>query len=138
MMKKAGIALYSVLIVYCLALFYLAVLGRETADKSIVWLDLLGGYTHPKYNSVSNGLLNMSSFIPVGALVALIAKKYRIGKAMLVGLLISSVIEFSQLVWKRGVFDVDDFLNSVVGALIGGLQVVCVTSICKKAKMNKI
>lgn len=138
MTKKAGVALYSVLIVYCLALFYFAVLGREPSTKSIVWLDLLGGYTHPKYNSVSNGLLNMSSFIPVGALVALIAKKYRIGKAMLVGLLMSAVIEFSQLIWKRGVFDVDDFLNGLVGALIGGLLILCVMSICKKAKMRKI
>lgn len=138
MTKKAGIALCSILIVYCLALFYLAVLGREPTDKSIVWLDLFGGYTHPKYNSVSNGLLNMCSFIPVGVLVALIARKYKIGKALLVGLLMSTMIEFSQLIWKRGVFDVDDFLNGVVGALIGGMLVVSVLSICKKAKMKRI
>lgn len=138
MTKKTGIAFFLVLIVYCLALFYFAVLGREPANKSIVWLDLLGGYTHPKYNSISNGLLNMCSFIPVGVLVALVAKKFKIGKAMLVGLLISAVIEFSQLVWRRGVFDVDDFFNCVVGAFIGGLLVVCITSICKKAKMKRI
>ena len=138
MTKKAGIALCSILIVYCLALFYLAVLGREPADKSIVWLDLLGGYTHPKYNSVSNGLLNMCFFIPVGVLVAMIARKYRIGKAMLVALLMSTMIEFSQLIWKRGVFDVDDFLNGIVGALIGALLVVCIMSIRKKAKMKRI
>lgn len=137
MTKKAGIALCSILIVYCLALFCFAVLNRDPANKSIVWLDLLGGYTHPKYNSVSNGLLNMSSFIPVGVLVALIARKYRIGKAMLVGLLMSAVIEFSQLIWKRGVFDVDDFFNGVMGALIGSLLVVSVLSICKKAKMKR-
>lgn len=133
MTKKAGIALCSILIVYCLALFYLAVLGRESADKSIVWLDLLGGYTHPKYNSISNGLLNICSFIPVGILVGLIVEKYRIGKAMLVGLLMSTMIEFLQLIWKRGVFDVDDFLNGVVGALIGALLVVFIMSIRKNA-----
>lgn len=138
MTKKTGIALYSVLIVYCLALFYFAVLGRKSTNKSIVWLDLLGGYTHPKYNSVSNGLLNMSSFIPVGALVALIAKIFRIGKAMLVGLLISAVIEFSQLVWKRGVFDVDDFFNGAIGALIGSLLVAGVMRIYKKANLRRI
>ena len=138
MTKKTGIALYSVLIVYCLALFYFAVLGRESANKSIVMLDFLGGYIHPKYNSVSNGLLNICSFIPVGVLVGLIVEKYRIGKAMLVGLLVSAVIEISQLIWKRGIFDVDDFFNDVVGAFIGGLLVVCITSICRKAKMNRI
>lgn len=138
MTKKTGIALFSILVVYCLTLFYFAVLDREPTEKSIVWLDLLGGYTRPKYNSVSNGLLNMSSFIPVGILVGLIVNEYRIGKAMLAGLLVSVVIEFSQLIWKRGVFDVDDFFNGVVGALIGGLLVVCVKSISKKAKMKII
>lgn len=138
MTKKSGIAVWSILIVYCLALFYFAVLGRDPADKSIVWLDLFGGYTHPKYNSVSNGILNMCSFIPVGVMVGLIVNEYRIGKAMLAGLLLSVVIEFSQLIWKRGVFDVDDFFNGVVGALIGGLLVVCVMSISKKAKMKRI
>ena len=86
----------------------------------------VGGYTHPRNNSVSNGLLNICSFIPVGVLVGLLTEKYRIGKAILVGLLVSIVIEFSQLIWKRGVFDVDDFLNDAVGALIGGMLVVCV------------
>lgn len=138
MTKKARIALCSILIVYCLALFYFAVLGRDPANKSIVWLDLLGGYTHPKYNSVSNGLLNMSSFIPVGVLVALIARKFRIGKAMLVGLLMTTMIEFSQLIWKKGVFDIDDFLNGVVGVLIGALLVVCAVRIRTKAKMKCI
>ena len=138
MTKKAGIALWSIQIVYCLILFYFAVLGREPANKSIIMLDFLGGYIHPQYNSVSNGLLNICSFIPVGVLVGLIVEKYKIGKAMLIGLLISAVIEISQLIWERGIFDVDDFFNDVVGAFIGGLLVVCVTSICKKAKMKRI
>lgn len=138
MTKRTGIILCSILIVYCLVLFCLAVLSREPASKSIVWLDLLGGYTHPRNNSVSNGLLNICSFIPVGVLVGLLTEKYRIGKAILVGLLVSIVIEFSQLIWKRGVFDVDDFLNDAVGALIGGLLVVCVMSIRKKAITKRI
>lgn len=138
MTKKKGIALCSILIVYSLALLYFAVLGRDPANKSIIVLDFFGGYLHPKYNSVSNGLLNICSFIPGGVLVGLIAEKYKIGKAMLVGLLISAVIEISQLIWKRGVFDVDDFFNDVVGALIGALLVVGVMSIRKKVKMEKI
>ena len=138
MTKKTGTVLCSILIVYCLAILYFAVLGREPSTKSIVWLDFLGGYTHPRYNSISNGLLNMCSFIPVGVLVAMITEKYRIGKAILVGLLVSVVIEFSQLIWKRGVFDVDDFLNDTVGALVGGMLVVCVMSLRMKAKTKRI
>ena len=68
--------------------------------------------------------------------MGLIAKRYRIGKAILVGLLVSTIIEFSQLIWKRGVFDVDDFLNGVVGAFIGALLVVLAMRIRKKASQS--
>lgn len=133
MRKKRECVLYSILVFYILFLLYFAVFSREPASKSIVWLDLLGGYTHPRYNSTSNGLLNICSFIPIGVLVGLISKKFKIGKALFVGLLVSAVIEFSQLIWRRGVFDVDDLLNDVVGAFIGGLLVVLAMRIRKKA-----
>lgn len=132
MKKKREWVLCSILIVYVLFLLYLAVFSREPANKSIVWLDLLGGYTHPRYNSISNGLLNICSFVPIGVLVGLISEKYKIGKALFVGLLVSALIEFSQLIWRRGVFDVDDLLNDVVGAFIGGLLVVLAMRIRKK------
>lgn len=133
MKEKREWVLCSILIVYVLFLLYLAVFSREPANKSIVWLDLLGGYTHPRYNSISNGLLNICSFVPIGVLVGLISEKYKIGKALFVGLLVSALIELSQLLWRRGVFDVDDFLNDVVGAFIGGLLVVLAMRIRKKA-----
>ena len=136
MRKKREIILYSILIVYILFLLYVAVISREPTNRSIVWLDLFGGYIHPRYNSISNGLLNICSFIPIGALAGLIAKRYRIGKAILVGLLVSTIIEFSQLIWRRGVFDVDDFLNGVVGVFIGALLVVLAMRIRKKASQS--
>jgi len=40
--------------------------------------------------------------------------------------MISLAIEGSQLVWKKGVFDVDDIFNNAVGAVIGGVIVVAV------------
>ena len=64
-------------------------------------------------------------------------KEYKIGKAMLVGLLFSMVIEFSQLIWKKGFFDVDDLFNNVVGALVGALLVVCAISFRKKVRIIK-
>ncbi len=136
MRKKRESILYSILIVYILFLLCVAVISREPTNRSIVWLDLFGGYTHPKYNSISNGLLNICSFIPVGAIVCLISKRYRLGKAILVGLIVSVVIEFSQLIWRKGVFDVDDFLNGVMGAFIGALLVVLAMRIRKKASQS--
>ena len=65
--------------------------------------------------------------------MGLIAEKYRIGKALLVGILVSVVIEFSQLIWRRGVFDVDDFLNDLIGAFVGSVLVVLAMRIRKKS-----
>lgn len=133
MTKKKEVVLYSTLVVYILLLLYYAVISRDPTNKSIVWTDLFGGYIHPRYNSVSNGLLNICSFFPIGILVGLIAEKYRIGKAMLAGFLVSVVIEFSQLIWRRGVFDVDDFINDLIGAFVGSVLVVLVMRIRKKS-----
>ncbi len=135
MTKRKEIILYSILSVYILFLLYVGVLNRVSTDERVVWLDLLGGYLHPRHNSISDGLFNICLFIPIGVLVAFLAKKSRIGKAMFVGWLVSIVIEFSQLIWKRGIFDVDDFLNDVVGAFIGGVLVVFVMNICKTKRI---
>lgn len=137
MRRNREIVFFSILIVYILFLLYVAVISREPANESVVWLDLFGGYIHPRHNSISNGLLNICSFIPIGVLVSLIAGKYKIGKSMLVGLLVSVIIELSQLISRRGIFDVDDFLNDVVGAFIGGLLVVLAMRIREKVSARE-
>lgn len=45
-------------------------------------------------------------------------------KALLAGVMMSLAIECSQLVWKKGVFDVNDLFNNAMGALIGGVIAV--------------
>jgi len=69
-------------------------------------------------------ILNIVCFIPVGLLVGLLFEKHRWAKAWLVGLLVSLTIESSQLIWHRGVFDVNDLFNNALGALIGGFIAV--------------
>ena len=86
-------------------------------------------------------ILNIVCFIPVGLLVGLLLEKHRLAKALLVGLLVSLTIEFSQLIWHRGVFDVNDLFNNAMGALIGGLIAVAVirtTQRHKDAKDNSL
>ena len=69
-------------------------------------------------------ILNIVCFIPVGLLVRLLFEKHRWAKALLAGLLVSLTIELSQLIWHRGVFDVNDLFNNALGALIGGFIAV--------------
>ena len=112
------------LIAYVAAFFSLAVLFRESSDKCTIRIDLFKDFLEPGPEGYKDLILNIVCFIPVGLLVGLLSEKYRWAKALLAGLLFSLTIEFSQLIWHRGVFDVNDLSNNALGALIGGVFAV--------------
>ena len=122
------------LIVYIAVFFSLAVLFRESSDKCTIRLDLFKDFLEPGPEGYRDLILNIVCFIPVGLLVGLLLEKYRWAKAWLVGLLVSLTIEFSQLIWHRGVFDVNDLFNNALGALHGGIIAVAVISFYKGRK----
>ena len=114
------------LMVYIACALYFAVLSRNMVSQSTIRLELFRGYFLPSGNGWVDVLLNIVCFIPLGFLVGLIAKRYRVLMALIVGLLMSLTIEFSQLIWQRGVFDLNDIFNNVVGSMIGGVMVVLI------------
>ncbi len=113
-----------ILIAYIAILFSLAVLFRESSEKCDIRLYLFKDLLNPGPEGYKDLILNIVCFIPVGLLVGLLLEKHRLAKALLVGLLVSLTIEFSQLIWQRGVFDVNDLFNNALGALIGGVITV--------------
>ena len=113
-----------VLIAYIAILFSLTVLFRESSDKCYIRLDLFKDYLEPGPEGYRDLIQNIVGFIPVGVLVGLLPRRHRVAKALLAGLLVSMAIEVSQLIWNRGVFDVNDLFNNTVGALLGGLITV--------------
>lgn len=112
-----------VLIAYFLTIYYFAVLGRNTSVNASIRLELFWGYFSQGENLLMDNLINIVCFIPIGMLVGMINRKHKVLTALFTGLLISLIIESSQLIWKRGVFDVDDLLNNTIGAVIGCLMV---------------
>ena len=52
-------------------------------------------------------------------------------------LLACLTIEFSQLIWHRGVFDVNDLFNNALGAMIGGVIAVAVINGTQRLKAAK-
>jgi glycopeptide antibiotics resistance protein len=118
MMRKRIVILS--LIAYVAVLFSVTVVFRESSDKCTIRLDLFKDLNNPGPDGYRDLILNIVCFIPVGLLVGLLLEKQRLAKALLVGLLVSLTIEFSQLIWHRGVFDVNDLFNNALGALIGG------------------
>lgn len=74
-----------------------------------------------------NLILNIAMFVPLGFLVpAGIGKMRKFWKTTLCGLGITVLIELTQQLTRRGMFEWDDVLNNTVGAMIGyGLFAIC-------------
>lgn len=134
-MKKEKIYLI-VLILYIIVCYCFAVLGREPLPESDVRLELFKCYDNPSEDIVNDICTNIAVFIPIGLLVGIVSfHRHAAGRsnfsikqpilsviwALLVGLLFSLCIEFSQLLTQRGVSDVDDIFNNTLGAVIGGV-----------------
>ena len=69
-------------------------------------------------------LLNCILLLPAGALLPLIAnRKVKWYQALLFGVLISAVIETSQLIFMRGLFEWDDMIHNGLGCMVGCLVV---------------
>lgn len=94
---------------------------RPKTSIVVIRRDFLGGYsdffdtgTIP-YESI----LNIILFIPIGAILGLLFKRYVFFKVALFGLLFSFFIESMQLCLSRGIFDIGDLFNNTLGAVIG-------------------
>lgn len=116
--------LYIILLaVYVFVLVCSAIICRETRETEQIMRDLFWGWHSTRQLFWSN-VINIAAFIPVGLLIGLIVPRYRLLVASLAGLFLSETFECFQLILHRGVFDVDDLFNNVLGALIGGLIAV--------------
>lgn len=127
-----------VLAVYLIMSFYITVVSRASLDKDFIRTEWLEGYeSFRDVYTNSENYLNILLFVPIGCLVGLVAKKYRLICAVLVGLFVSETIECSQLIWHRGTFDVNDLFNNTVGALLGGLIAIAVIKGAQRHKDTK-
>ncbi|MCC8065865.1 MAG: VanZ family protein [Clostridiales bacterium] len=71
---------------------------------------------------LTNLLGNVIGFMPLGALVPLMARSARkVWRTTLLSFEISVLVEVSQLVFHVGCFDVDDMILNTIGGLLGYL-----------------
>lgn len=67
-------------------------------------------------------LLNVLLLLPVGVLLPLtLRRRLSWRQGLLIGVLISAMIELGQLFWRRGLFELDDILHNGVGCMLGCL-----------------
>lgn len=62
---------------------------------------------------------NVLGFIPLGAFVSMLAKKRRLGNAILLALIISVVFEAAQYFLSLGTPDITDIITNTLGAVFG-------------------
>ena len=74
-------------------------------------------HMHMAWTGFSYMLLNIELFMPFGFLITKCCYQFKF--VLVYSLLLSMVIEVSQLLFKLGWFDVDDIANNVIGAIIG-------------------
>lgn len=83
------------------------------------WRDII---RYHDWTLLKENLLNCILLLPAGVLLPIIANhKIKWYQALAVGILVSAIIEFSQLIFMRGLFEWDDMIHNGLGCMIGCL-----------------
>lgn len=125
--RENAIILFST---YITILLQMALFGRRigTVHKvEMIPFNVPGGMRYVVLYSLANALI----FMPVGILVPMIWKKLcKMHDVIIIGFLISLVIEVLQLLLQCGMFQTEDMIMNTVGAAIGYI-------VWKKADIKK-
>ncbi len=123
---RPKLVLFFIVIVYLFGVVAVTILSREPGSREGVDLELFSTFSLSWIENVYP-IENIILFIPLGFLLPFLWKKLNhITSCSLSGLLISLAIELSQLVTKRGFFQIDDMLTNTVGCVIGfGIGTIC-------------
>ena len=79
-------------------------------------------FKYKDWELLKENLLNCILLLPAGALLPIIANhKVKWYRTLLFGVLVSAVIETSQLVFMRGLFEWDDMIHNGLGCMIGSM-----------------
>ncbi len=112
-----------ILVIYLSFLYLFTVFRRTSGEDFQVNLRVLWAFRmiiNGRTRDIGYGVIgNIVLFVPIGFLFPL-ARGKKCGKVVVIfGMIVSLVVEFLQLLLKRGVFEVDDVLHNTIGAIIG-------------------
>lgn len=138
----ATVALWIILLLYLLVVFYFATVGRELSGEyklELMPFKTIIGLLNFDYNShgqyiLRQVLLNIGLLMPVGFILGFTSTWLKndvcIRKVILFGFLISLSIETLQLISKTGTFEVDDLIYNTLGCAIGYFVCTGILSVC--------
>lgn len=103
---------------YILFILMETIIGRKTGVGRVELVPFWS-YSHPELRMEI--ILNYILFMPLGGLLYLCFGE-RLGlKVVLIGFMLSTLIEVTQLIFQIGLFEFDDIFGNTVGCLIGTL-----------------
>ena len=92
------------------------------------WREALNNFTQHRWLNV---LLNIAMFCPFGFLLPIINRKFKKWYLTIpAGFFYSLLIELLQLIFARGIFDVDDLFCNTLGGAIGYFVIMVILSLC--------
>ena len=120
--KIQGIAMI-ILVIFLGIVFGSTVFTRVTSVRQYELKPFWSWYEVVRYHDwklLEENLLNCILLMPMGILLPVIFDhKVKLKRAFFMGFLISAVIELSQLVFKRGLFEWDDMFHNALGCMLG-------------------
>ena len=116
---------YALLIAYSFLVVSTTLL-RRTIGESAYQLIPFWSYSDPKLRQQI--IANILMFIPVGLFGANIWK----WKAILLSMSFSAMIELTQLITKRGLFEFDDIIHNTLGAAIGVVFIMMISRVWRR------
>ena len=112
-------------LLYVLAILMVSLITRRTRTETVLQLELFAAVksalTKGSLEELNHMILNVIMFMPLGYLFVQM-HPHRLGNPVPVvgiGVVLSTFIEISQLVFRRGNCDVDDILANSIGAFLG-------------------
>ena len=118
------IILISIIAAYITFVLYMTLINRSMRNAIDYNLDLFWSYKDmlrvPGNYYFKEIVLNIALFVPFGFLPSMLFKKLdSIKVIVLLAFIFSLFIETSQLVFKVGLFELDDLFDNTLGAVIG-------------------
>ena len=102
------------------------------------WRGVIQEVKFISYPAWSSLVLNILLFVPLGLLLPIVKESFgSLKKVFISGFLFSLSIEVTQILTKRGWFDVDDVINNTLGAVIGVILYLRIIDVrCEKINVH--
>ncbi len=120
----------SILVSYMFLVLVATVLTRDAGETAKYHLKLFWSYGSAFRYQKNQILANIVMFIPIGVFLGFEKKRWPV----VYGGLFSIIIELTQLITHRGMFELDDIFHNTCGLLIGFLCTIGIQQIVKFAR----